>query len=205
MSICHTIIFWYHSPRILEFMITNVVAVRFSLSAYYSAVICDSILHKTSPPHSVIRVESFDLKIVSCSDCLKTNIPAQSAPERKLQKITPKSLHRILSLQKECSSLHSQKAVMIWTIEDVLRSEDCKSFGSVSLPQQVDENLSHSFHKINVDQHCLDASDNNPSSSVELVNVIDSIFDSVERSSITKEELLQKIMNCLDFVEISMF
>ncbi|RHN52604.1 hypothetical protein MtrunA17_Chr6g0482341 [Medicago truncatula] len=94
---------------------------------------------------------------------------------------------------------------MIWTIEDVLRSEDCKSFGSVSLPQQVDENLSHSFHKINVDQHCLDASDNNPSSSVELVNVIDSIFDSVERSSITKEELLQKIMNCLDFVEISMF
>jgi len=44
---------------------------------------------------------------------------------------------------------------------------------------QVDENLSHSFQKINVDQHCLDASDNNPSSLVELVNVIDSIFDSV--------------------------
>jgi len=77
----------------------------------------------------------------------------------------------------------------------------------IGFSMQVDENLGHSFQKINVDQHCLDASDNNsPSSLVELVNVIDSIFDSVKRTSITKEELLQKIMmNCLDFVEISMF
>jgi hypothetical protein len=76
----------------------------------------------------------------------------------------------------------------------------------IGFSMQVDESLSHSFQKINVDQHCLDASDNNPSSSVELVNVIDSIFDSVKRTSITKEELLQKIMmNCLDFVEISTF
>jgi len=71
---------------------------------------------------------------------------------------------------------------------------------------QVDENLGHSFQKINVDQHSFNALDNNPSSLVELVNVIDSIFDSVKRTSIIKEELLQKIMkNCLDFVEISMF
>ncbi|RHN52618.1 putative DNA replication factor Cdt1 [Medicago truncatula] len=74
-----------------------------------------------------------------------------------------------------------------------------------NLHLQVDENLGHSFQKINVDQHSLNALDNNPSSLVELVNVIDSIFDSVKRTSIsmTKEELLQKIMmNCLDFVEI---
>jgi len=64
----------------------------------------------------------------------------------------------------------------------------------IGFSMQVDENLSHSFQKINVDQHCLDASDNNPSSLVELVNVIDSIFDSVKRTSITKEELMQKIM-----------
>ena len=39
-------------------------------------------VHKTSSPYSVSRVESSDLKIVSCSDCLMTNIHAQSAPER---------------------------------------------------------------------------------------------------------------------------
>jgi len=33
------------------------------------------------------------------------------------RKWLPKSLGRVLSLQKECSTLHSQKAVMIWITE----------------------------------------------------------------------------------------
>ncbi|KAK2350340.1 CDT1 protein a, chloroplastic [Trifolium repens] len=83
-------------------------------------------------------------------------------------------------------------------------SEDFKSFDSVSLLQEVQENLYYSQEKINQNEIGVDASDGNPSSLVELVNVIDSIFSSVKRTSITKEELLQKIMmNCLDFVEIS--
>ncbi|KEH26836.1 DNA replication factor CDT1-like protein [Medicago truncatula] len=147
---------------------------------------------------------------------LLTHTPAQSAPERlllgsdvKLQKMTA---------QKSGSCFKPAKRVLDFTLTegsdafdsrvDMSKpsrgcSEDFKSFDSVSPPQEVDENLSHSFQKINVDQHCLVASDNNPSSLVELVNVIDSIFDSVKRTSMTKEELLQKIMmNCLDFVKI---
>ncbi|KEH26899.1 putative winged helix-turn-helix DNA-binding domain, CDT1 Geminin-binding domain-containing protein [Medicago truncatula] len=173
-------------------------------------------VHKIYHPHSVSRIESPDLKIVSCTDSLLTHTPAQSAPERlllgsdvKLQKMTA---------QKSGSCFKPAKRVLDFTLTegsdafdsrvDMSKpsrgcSEDFKSFDSVSPPQEVDENLSHSFQKINVDQHCLVASDNNPSSLVELVNVIDSIFDSVKRTSMTKEELLQKIMmNCLDFVKI---
>jgi len=47
------------------------------------------------------------------------------------------------------------------------------SFVLIGISMQVDENLGHSFQKINVDQPCSDASDNNSSSMVELVNVQD--------------------------------
>jgi len=49
------------------------------------------------------------------------------------RKWLPKTLRRVLRLQKECSTLHSQKAVMIWTIVDMFKSsrgcsDDCRSF-----------------------------------------------------------------------------
>ncbi|RHN52607.1 hypothetical protein MtrunA17_Chr6g0482371 [Medicago truncatula] len=83
---------------------------------------------------------------------------------------------------------------MIWTIVDMSKpsrgcSDDCRSFDSVSLPQGVEESLSHSFQETNVDKTGLDASDNETSSSVELVNAIDSIFEAEEQI-----EILQKIV-----------
>ncbi|KAI5406860.1 hypothetical protein KIW84_053214 [Lathyrus oleraceus] len=94
------------------------------------------------------------------------------------------------------------RADMLESSKAMPESEYCKSFDSVSLPREIQENLCYSFEKINQNQISLDASDDNPPSLVELVNVIDSIFSSAKTNEITKEELLQKIMvNCSDFVK----
>ena len=107
-------------------------------------------VHKISPPHSVSRIESPDLKIVSCTDSLLTHTPAQSAPERlllgsdvKLQKMTA---------QKSGSCFKPAKRVLDFTLTEGSDdfdnrvymskpsrgcSEDFKSFDSVSLPQEV--------------------------------------------------------------------
>ncbi|KAK2367381.1 hypothetical protein P8452_55726 [Trifolium repens] len=175
--------------------------------------VINTTVHKISPPFS----ESPDWKIVSGTDNLLTRTPALSAPERlvlgsdvKIQKMTG---------QKSTSCFKPAKRVLDFSLTeagddldnrvDMSKpsrgcSEDFKSFDSVSLLQEVQENLHYSLKKINQKEIGLDASDDNSSSLVELVNVIDSIFSSVKRTPITKEELLQKIMmNCLDFVEIS--
>ncbi|XP_058739372.1 CDT1-like protein b [Vicia villosa] len=186
--------------------------------------------HKTSSPRSVSRCisESPDLKIVSCADSLLTQTPALSAPERlvlgsdvKPQKMSAqksmscfKPAKRALDftqtegncdLDDRVDMLESSKTMHEFDCSSKLskgRPEDCKSFDSVSLPREVQENLCYSFEKISQNQVSSDASDDNPPSLVELVNVIDSIFTSVKTNAITKEELLQKIMpNCLDFVD----
>ncbi|CAI8592135.1 unnamed protein product [Vicia faba] len=154
--------------------------------------------------------------------------PALSAPERlvlgsdvKLQKMTAqkstsgfKPAKRVLDftstegngdLDNRVDLLESSKAMHGFHCSSKLSKgcpEDCKSFDSVSLPREVQQNLCYSFEKINQNQISSDAADNDPPSLVKLVNVIDSIFSSVNTNEITKEELLQKIMrNCLDFVE----
>ncbi|RHN79039.1 hypothetical protein MtrunA17_Chr1g0172551 [Medicago truncatula] len=144
---------------------------------------------RSAGPHSVSRTESPDLKVVSFTDSLLTHTSAQSAPERLLLG-SDVNLQKMTS-QNSASCFKPAKRVLDFTltkgIDDLENraekskpsrgcSDDFRSFDSVSLPQEVDENLSHSFQKINVNQHCLDASDNNPSSLVELVNVTDSIF-----------------------------
>jgi hypothetical protein len=55
-----------------------------SLSMCIQRNVINTQVHKISPPHSVNRVESPDLKIVSCMDSLLTYTPAQSAPDRLL-------------------------------------------------------------------------------------------------------------------------
>ncbi|KAL5082706.1 hypothetical protein RYX36_011127 [Vicia faba] len=177
---------------------------------------------------SSLSSESPDLKIVSCADTLLTQTPALSAPERlvlgsdvKLQKMTAqkstsgfKPAKRVLDftstegngdLDNRVDLLESSKAMHGFHCSSKLSKgcpEDCKSFDSVSLPREVQQNLCYSFEKINQNQISSDAADNDPPSLVKLVNVIDSIFSSVNTNEITKEELLQKIMrNCLDFVE----
>ncbi|KAI5431559.1 hypothetical protein KIW84_035662 [Lathyrus oleraceus] len=175
--------------------------------------------HKISSPRFVSRCnsESPDLKIVSCADSLLTQTPALSAPERLVlgSDVKPQKM----TAQKSMSGFKPAKRALDFTLTegngdfdyrvDMLESskampesEYCKSFDSVSLPQEIQENLCYSFEKINQNQISLDASDDNPPSLVELVNVIDSIFSSAKTNEITKEELLQKIMvNCSDFVE----
>ncbi|XP_004512799.1 uncharacterized protein [Cicer arietinum] len=193
-------------------------------------VINTSVHNSISPPHSVSRssIESPDMKIVSCTDSLMTQTPAQSAApgillpcsDVKLQSMTAekstsrfKPAKRVLDfsftegndcLDNRVDVLESSKALREFDCISKLSrgfSEDPKSFDSVSL--EVPVNIGYSLEKTNQNQTGLDALDNNISSLVELVNVIDYIFRSVQRTPITKEELLQKIMmNCLDFVEI---
>ncbi|XP_050919560.1 CDT1-like protein a, chloroplastic [Lathyrus oleraceus] len=175
--------------------------------------------HKISSPRFVSRCnsESPDLKIVSCADSLLTQTPALSAPERlvlgsdvKPQKMTAqksmsgfKPAKRALDFTlTEGNGDFDYRADMLESSKAMPESEYCKSFDSVSLPREIQENLCYSFEKINQNQISLDASDDNPPSLVELVNVIDSIFSSAKTNEITKEELLQKIMvNCSDFVK----
>jgi hypothetical protein len=55
-----------------------------SLSMCIQRNVINTPAHEICPPHSDSRVESPDLKIVSCMDSLLTRSPAQSAPERLL-------------------------------------------------------------------------------------------------------------------------
>ncbi|KAI5396942.1 hypothetical protein KIW84_062956 [Lathyrus oleraceus] len=165
--------------------------------------------HKISSPRFVSRCnsESPDLKIVSCADSLLTQTPALSAPERlvlgsdvKPQKMTAqksmsgfKPAKRALDFTlTEGNGDFDYRADMLESSKAMPESEYCKSFDSVSLPREIQENLCYSFEKINQNQISLDASDDNPPSLVELVNVIDSIFSSAKTNEITKEELLRE-------------
>ncbi|RDX86258.1 CDT1-like protein a, chloroplastic, partial [Mucuna pruriens] len=203
-----------------------------SFSQSFQPSIINTPVHMIRPPHSVTynSFESPDMKNVSCAaDSFVTETPARSAPARLLPisdvKLQNTPIHKSTSCHKlakrvldfslmedndgldiRVDKLESSRALHeIDSFPESSRgcSEDCNSFGSVSVPQEAEESLGYSFEKITQNQAGLDTRHKKSSPLLNLVNVITSIFQSVNRNPITKEELLQKIlMNSLDFVNI---
>lgn len=135
----------------------------FSMCFHPSVV--NTPVHMISPPHSVScsNSESPDKKIASCADSLMTETPAQSAPARLLPGSDVKLQN--MTAQKSTSCSKPAKRVLNFTLMegnddldnrvDMLEcsralhefdcisepsggcSEDCNSFGSIALPQEV--------------------------------------------------------------------
>lgn len=135
-----------------------------SFSMCFQPSVINTPVHMIRPPHSVsCSTESPDIKIVSCTDSLMTETPAQSAPGRlmsisdvKLQNMTTqksasccKPAKRVLDfslmegndgLDIRVDKLESSRALHeVDGIPESSRqcSEDCNSADSVALPQEV--------------------------------------------------------------------